>query len=424
MKTNFRGADKPLFPFIHKDLYALLDEDHLIFFLRSILADYDLSPIINGYRSDNVGRAPFDPGKMVLLIVFAYWRGFRSSRTIERLFEDSLGARTIFPADPPDHSTINRFRKNNEDALAALFMHALKKAQEAGLVDPSVGIVDGTKMKANAALSANESDCARIDREIEALDREDVAPVVDPDPPQTSAGKKRGRRSRKERREAARKKLLDKQEKRQALLDEQKKKEEERSRIEVETGKKSRGRKRKKKNPEDEPAIKVNITDCESEIMKTSKGYLQGDNAQIVVTKNQIILAASVTTEQNDLHQLTPMISEALSNVKMIGDGAEAMTTFLADAGYYSEENMRENPSPTLAILSPPARTSREVKETINAYKEHPEESPLAGFSRNTSAGMAHYLSTSEGKERYRIRGTTVEPTFGHIKKIKKSAAS
>ncbi len=189
MKTNFRGADKPLFPFIHKDLYALLDEDHLIFFLRSILADYDLSPIINGYRSDNVGRAPFDPGKMVLLIVFAYWRGFRSSRAIERLFEDSLGARTIFPADPPDHSTINRFRKNNEDALAALFMHALKKAQEAGLVDPSVGIVDGTKMKANSALSANESDCARIDREIEALDREDVAPVVDPDPPQTSAGK-------------------------------------------------------------------------------------------------------------------------------------------------------------------------------------------------------------------------------------------
>ena len=24
LKTKFRGADKPLFPFIHKDLYALL----------------------------------------------------------------------------------------------------------------------------------------------------------------------------------------------------------------------------------------------------------------------------------------------------------------------------------------------------------------------------------------------------------------
>ena len=178
MKTNFRGADKPLFPFLHKDLYRFLDVDHLIFFLRSILADYDLSPIVNGYRSDNVGRAPFDPGKMVLLLVFAYWRGFRSSREIERLFEDSIGARTIFPADPPDHSTINRFRKNNEDALAALFMHTFKKAQDIGLVDPSVGVVDGTKMKANAALSANESDCARIDREIEALDREDAPPVV------------------------------------------------------------------------------------------------------------------------------------------------------------------------------------------------------------------------------------------------------
>lgn len=88
----------------------------------------------------------------------------------------------------------------------------------------------------------------------------------------------------------------------QALLDEQKKKDEERARIEAETGKKPRGRKRKKKNPEEEPVIKVNLIDPESEIMKTSKGYIQEYNAHIVVTKNQIILAASVTTEQNDLH--------------------------------------------------------------------------------------------------------------------------
>ena len=178
LKTKFRGADKPLFPFLHRDLYRLLDEDHLNFFLRSILADYDLSPIINSYRSDNVGRAPFDPGKMVLSS--SSLTGVVPSRKIERLFEDSIGDRTIIPANHPDHSTINRFRKNNEDALAALFMDTFKKVQDIGLVDPGVEVVDGTKMKANAALSANESDCGRINRETVAIDREYAPPVVEP----------------------------------------------------------------------------------------------------------------------------------------------------------------------------------------------------------------------------------------------------
>ena len=34
---------------------------------------------------------------------------------------------------------------------------------------------------------------------------------------------------------------------------------------------------------------------------------------------------------------------------------------------------------------------------------------------------MAHYLSTSEGKSRYKIRGTTVEPTFGQLKENRKT---
>lgn len=121
-------------------------------------ADYALFPIEARYRPDNLGRPPCDPGKMVRLIVYGYCRGVRSSREIEGLFEDSIGARSLFPLEPPDHTTINRFRKDNEKELADLFFHTLRKAKEADLIDPGVGIVDGTKMKANAALSANESD--------------------------------------------------------------------------------------------------------------------------------------------------------------------------------------------------------------------------------------------------------------------------
>lgn len=143
---------------------------------------------------------------------------------------------------------------------------------------------------------------------------------------------------------------------------------------------KAPGEKAQGKKPEEQPADKVNTTDPESEIMKTSRGYLQGYNAQIVVEKNQIILAASVTTEQNDLQQLHPMLNDVLNNLEALGYDRDELTTFLADAGYYSEDNMAPREGQTLEILAPPARKSRAVVEALKPYKEHPEDSPWRLF--------------------------------------------
>ena len=52
--------------------------------------------------------------------------------------------------------------------------------------------------------------------------------------------------------------------------------------------------------------------------MKTRQGWVQGYNAQIVVTRDQIILAADVTTEANDSHQLTGMLNQAQANVEIV----------------------------------------------------------------------------------------------------------
>lgn len=45
----------------------------------------------------------------------------------------------------------------------------------------------------------------------------------------------------------------------------------------------------------------------------------------------------------------------------------------------------------------------------------------MASLPRTTPGEMAHYLSMLEGKARYKIRGTTVEPTFGQIKENRKT---
>src|SRR5690606_41193655 len=59
------------------------------------------------------------------------------------------------------------------------------------------------------------------------------------------------------------------------------------------------------------PAAKANVTDPDSRIMKTRQGFVQGYNAQAVVTEDQLIVAAAVTQDANDVGQLHPMLQQA-----------------------------------------------------------------------------------------------------------------
>jgi hypothetical protein len=55
----------------------------------------------------------------------------------------------------PDHSTLARFRRDHEDALAGLFTGVLALCAKAGLVNVGVIAVDGTKLHANASDRSN-----------------------------------------------------------------------------------------------------------------------------------------------------------------------------------------------------------------------------------------------------------------------------
>ena len=70
------------------------------------------------------------------------------------------------------------------------------------------------------------------------------------------------------------------------------------------TGKKKRGRKPKVVEPLPTEEAKANTTDPDSRIMKSRQGYVQGYNAQAVVSEEQIIVAVGVTQEANDVQQL------------------------------------------------------------------------------------------------------------------------
>ena len=80
--------------------------------------EMDLSAFYRSYRMDGWGRAAFEPSMMVSLLLYAYARGERSSRGIERKCVEDVAYRVIAAQQKPDHATIARFRARHEDALA------------------------------------------------------------------------------------------------------------------------------------------------------------------------------------------------------------------------------------------------------------------------------------------------------------------
>ena len=88
---------------------------------------------------------------MVALLVYAYARGKRSSRVVERGCLEDIAFRVITANRAPDHSTIARFRQRHEAALGEVFGEVLALCADAGLAGVEVLAVDGTKVHANAS---------------------------------------------------------------------------------------------------------------------------------------------------------------------------------------------------------------------------------------------------------------------------------
>jgi transposase len=141
--------------------------------------EMDLYAFYRAYRADGHGRPAYEPAMMVALILYAYARGNRSSRGIERACREDVAYRVIAANRVPDHSTIAEFRKRHEMALSGLFGEVLYLCKESGLLSVGVIAIDGTKVGANASHFASLDyeqlarkileEAARIDEEEDEL---------------------------------------------------------------------------------------------------------------------------------------------------------------------------------------------------------------------------------------------------------------
>jgi len=416
MAYNFKECNRDQVYLLPPTLQEWLSPKDLVWLVLDAVAEMDLSAFYQKYRQDGKGQAAFEPSMMVALLLYSYCLGVRSSREIEKLCERDIAFKVIAANQAPDHCTINRFRKDNGAALKDLFNQVLKLCKEAGLVKVGVVALDGSKVKANAALEANRT-YEHIEQEVKKMLEE--AETKDAEEDRLYGSDKRGDelpveladRTNRRARLAACKKRLEEQAAAEAAK--QQSKIEERQAQETETGTKKRGRKPRKPDSTPEEKAKANLTDPDSRIMKTRSGYVQGYNSQAVVTEAQIIIAAEVTNQENDVNQLHPMIQTAQENLKEIAPKEElTIKISLSDAGYISDKNLAtmttDGPEHLIA-------TRKDWKQRKEAAAASPPQGRIPkGLTLRQR--MERKLMTKRGRELYKKRGQTVEPVFGQIK--------
>jgi transposase len=385
----------------------------LAWFVVDACAQMNLEKFYRGLRRDGRGGASFPPQVMVPLLVYAYCTGVRSSRQIERLCQRDVAFRVIAANQVPDHTTIARFRSEYAEALGALFGQVLTLCAEAGLLKVGVLALDGTKLAANASLAANrtlegiEKEVGKILEEAAAVDAAEDRQFGadrrgDELPPELADRESRLKRLRECKEQLERKAA-------QAAAEQQEKLEARRAEEQA-AGRKKRGRKPKEPDATVPKEAKANVTDPESRVMKTRNGFLQGYNAQAVVDEGQVIVAAELTQEQNDIGQLQPMIEKAREELAAVAVEPEEIGTVLADAGYCSDENLKALPEGTTQFL-------------VNTVGEKDRRSEPAPATRGRipkdatpRERMDRRLRTKRGRALYKMRSVLVEPVFGMIK--------
>lgn len=415
MAFNLLLCDREQGYLMPPSLREWLGEGHLAWFIIDAVDQMELSEFYAAYRNDGWGAAAYDPRMMVAVLLYAYCQGIRSSRRIARALEEDVGFRVVAANQQPDFRTICRFRAEHEEALERLFVRVLQLCREAGLVKLGMVALDGTKVAANAALAANRSYEA-IEEEVRRMLAE--AKKADAEEDALFGSERRGdelpqglgrRAERLKRLQEAKSRL--EQEAAEAARAAQEHLAQRRQE-EASSGKKKRGRKPKVVASIPDGEAKANTTDPDSRIMKTRQGYVQGYNAQAIVSQDQIIVAVGVTQEANDVQQLKPML-ETLERTLEAAAIGERPKTALGDAGYWSEANVTtcsRPEGPELLIA-----TTKDWKQR-QALRE--QRCPRGRIPKHLSPRqrMERKLLTQRGRRLSRLRGITVEPVLGQVK--------
>ncbi len=287
------------------------DPNQMEFFCRADIAKEEpllgmIDDVVNGLdlgalyaRYSEAGRSFYDPSMQLKLLFYGYCDGVCSCRDLAKHVRYDIRYRYFCGSLRPDFRTLNRFRKDNLDFLSDYFAQMVLMCHDSGLLDTSFLAVDGTKIRASSSRSRTfrkrtrdelASHFRRRLRDDVAADNCDESSESDEDTTGTIS----------------------------------------------------------------EPVSGIKVTDPDARFMKTSDGGKRPCyNSQIVVDRNQIIVAADVSNNSDDSVQFRPMIEQSKENIPCEIDKVTA------DGGYYSGNNLKYADSEGIDLYLPVTKIGR-----------------------------------------------------------------
>lgn len=400
-----------------------LPAEHLARFVDELVETHlDLEPLYAAHTNVK-GFPPYDPRMMLKLLLYGYLIGVRSSRKLESACVEQVAFRFLAANQCPDHRAFSRFRRRHLAAMDGLFVQVLVLCQQAGMVKLGNVGLDGTKVRANASrhkamsyarMNEREPELAVLVKQIldeaEQVDQEEDERFGDargdelPEHLRTKQGRLEAIRKAKQQLEAE---AADKA-------------------AETARGKERRKAERRGEDPDDvevverceqaataaaatavpKPKAQRNFTDPESRIMKTSDGsFHQCYNAQAVVDEtHQVIVATELTDQAADAPHLPDLLAQTIGNVG-------APRRFLADAGYWSDDNYQTLLDAEIDSYIATGRLKH--NEPVPAAPRGPIPKDATPKQR-----MARKLRTKTGRAIYARRKVIPEPVFGQMKTL------
>ena len=151
----------------------------------------------------------------------------------------------------------------------------------------------------------------------------------------------------------------------------------------------------------------VNLTDPQARLMTEGSGggSVQGYNSQIVSSDDHFIVGVHVSQDANDTHCFTPALDAATSQTQVLG---KSIGTVLADAGYFTEDNLT---STGVDLLIAPGKNGEIRHEATHNPADGPPPPDLSPLE-----AMRHKMRLPDNVEQYKRRSATVEPVIAHLK--------
>lgn len=303
--ANFIDADFSQMMLLPPSIEDWVPPKHPARFIRTFVDVLDSKGELKfSWCQGEEGRPAYAPQLLLRVWLYGYYCGIRSSRGLERACKEQLPFIWLCGRHEPDHNTLWRFFTRNKKALRSLFGKTLHVALKSEFIGFVLHALDGTRIQTQSATRSGihvdvlaarivklEERIAELESEIERAGAGGAdVPVELPQALQTA----------QQARETVKQALEELEEKGVKHL-----------------------------QPREPEAKILQVKDRGKKVF--------GFNGQAVADEQSgMIVAQDVVTDENDLDQLVPMLTQARENL-----GAAAELT-VADKGYAKGPSLQE----------------------------------------------------------------------------------